>query len=93
MLFLPVISRNAQTDESEATREWNLALKRAERMSRGTAFIIPVVIDDTGPGARYIPAEFWEKNFISCPDGNPSPEFSSTIKAKFRERVAGAKGK
>lgn len=94
MLFLPIISRNAQTDESEATREWNLALKRAERMSRGTAFIIPVVIDDTGPGARYIPAEFWEKNFISCPDGNPSTEFSGTIQARFRERVsARAKGR
>jgi hypothetical protein len=93
MLFLPIISRNAQTDESEAIREWNLALKRAERMSPGTAFIIPVVIDDTGPGARYIPAEFWEKHFISCPGGEPTTEFSSTIKAKFRERVlARAKG-
>lgn len=87
MLFLPIISRNAQTDESEATREWNIALKRAERMSRGTTFIIPVVIDDTQPGAPYIPAEFWEKNFISCPDGNPTSEFSDTIKSKFRERV------
>jgi len=87
MLFLPVISRNAQTDESEATREWNIALKRAERMSRGTTFIIPIVIDDTGPGAPYIPTEFWEKNFISCPDGNPTAEFSDTVKAKYRQRV------
>jgi hypothetical protein len=87
MLFLPVLSRNAQTDESEAIREWNIALKRAERMSRGTTFIIPVVIDDTGPGAPYIPAEFWEKNFISCPDGNPTAEFSDTVKAKYRQRV------
>ena len=93
-LFLPVISRNAQTDESEATREWNLALERTERMAQGTAFIIPVVIDGTEPGADYIPKQFWTKNIIRCPDGNPTKEFSDTIKTKFRERiVARVKGR
>lgn len=86
LLFVPVISRNAQTDESEATREWNLAKIRAERMSEDTDFIIPVRIDDIEPGAKHIPALFWEKSYITCPKGEPSPEFSSTILMKFRER-------
>lgn len=87
LLFLPIVSRHAQTDESEAMREWNLALERAERISKDATFIIPILIDDLEPGAAFIPNEFWAKDVIRCPQGQATLEFSQTIKAKFRERV------
>lgn len=86
-LFLAVLSQNTLVDESEATREWNLALERQERVSKQSAFLIPVVIDDVGPGAPFVPAEFWRKQVLHCADGIMSSESVDQIKQKFELRT------
>src|SRR5215212_3318129 len=47
-LFVPVISANTQARrEGYFRREWNLACDRLLDMTRGTPFLVPVVVDAT----------------------------------------------
>ena len=80
-LFMPVIS--AQTNarsEGYFRREWKLATRRLLDLADDTAFLVPVVIDETrGPNAR-VPEEFlggsgpgWRRRDSAgvCPAGAP----------------------
>src|SRR6478609_5006846 len=48
VLFVPIISANTQARREGYFRiEWKLAAQRTHAMSDDTAFLLPVVIDDT----------------------------------------------
>jgi TolB-like protein/Flp pilus assembly protein TadD len=58
-LFVPVISANTQARREGYFRiEWRLAAQRTHGMSDDTAFLLPVVIDDTRDAEAKVPAEF-----------------------------------
>jgi TolB-like protein/Tfp pilus assembly protein PilF len=58
-LFVPVISANTQTRrEGYFRREWRQAAERTRDMAEGTAFLLPVVIDETTDRAALVPEEF-----------------------------------
>jgi hypothetical protein len=91
-LFIPIISRNSQTVEGEFRREWNRALRRAERMPREVPFIVATLIDTRselrrgdGPWPILIPEEFWKKQFIQCLAQDPTDQFVQTVKTQMRQ--------
>jgi hypothetical protein len=58
-LFVPIISANTQSRREGYFRlEWKLAAQRTHMMSERTAFLLPVVIDDTRDADADVPAEF-----------------------------------
>ncbi len=58
-LFVPVISAHTQERREGYFRiEWRLAAQRTHAMSDDTAFLLPVVIDDTRDADARVPAEF-----------------------------------
>jgi hypothetical protein len=91
-LFLPVISRSAQTAEGEFRREWTRALRRAERIPREVPFLIATLIDANndlrrgdGSAPLLIPEEFWKKQFIQCLDQDSTDAFVQTVKTQMRQ--------
>ncbi len=59
VLFVPLISAhtNART-EGYFRREWKLATRRLLDIADDAAFLVPVVIDDTGEADARVPEEF-----------------------------------
>ena len=92
-LFLPMLSRNAQADESTAMGEWNKALERLENVSRDVPYIIPILLDDIEEYAEHIPSEFWDQNYHKAPGGRPDPKTLEAIRDAFRARVSMAEGR
>jgi hypothetical protein len=75
-LFVPVLSRNTQNRfEGYFRREWKWALKRAELIDDRFPFIQPILVDDLPERVPEIPEEFWDRQCIRCPGGQPSPDF------------------
>ena len=57
-LFLPVISAHTQgRREGYFRREWKLAADRTHDMAGGSAFLLPIIVDETGEGAALMPDE------------------------------------
>ena len=60
-LFIPVISRNThERAEGYFRLEWKLAVDRSHLIVANRAFLLPVVIDDTGDDDEYVPETFKE---------------------------------
>ena len=79
-LFLPVLSRNTDArTEGFFRREWRYALDRDLDIDPGTAFIIPVAIDDT-PEFTTLPRRFREINIARLPAGRPTAELIDQLK-------------
>jgi hypothetical protein len=79
-LFLPVLSRGTEArTEGFFRREWRYALDRDLDIDPGTAFIIPVAIDDT-PEFTTLPRRFREINITPLPAGRPTPQFIDQLK-------------
>ncbi|MBI5693430.1 MAG: toll/interleukin-1 receptor domain-containing protein [Verrucomicrobia bacterium] len=58
-LFVPLISVHTEARREGYFRiEWRLAAQRTHAMSDDTAFLLPVVTDDTGDTDARVPAEF-----------------------------------
>jgi TolB-like protein/tetratricopeptide (TPR) repeat protein len=73
-LFVPVISAATQArGEGYFRIEWRLAAQRTHAMADDTAFLLPIVIDDTGDAEARVPAEFkavqWTR--LRQSDGGP----------------------
>jgi hypothetical protein len=60
-------------------REWRYALDRDLDIDPGTAFIVPVAIDDT-PEFTTLPRRFREINITPLPGGRPTPQFIDQLK-------------
>lgn len=80
-LFVPVISRHTQLrSEGYFRLEWKLAVDRSYLMAEDQAFIMPVVIDDTGDAQARVPDRFRERQWSQLSD--------EAAVAAFVERVA-----
>jgi TIR domain-containing protein/SIR2-like protein len=87
-LFLPVISRQAVSEENRRRyfwREWNAADDFARGMAPGEAFIIPVVIDDTRIDRVALPDSFQRAQAKRLPDGKVTPEMAASLTELVRE--------
>src|SRR3954463_5452468 len=70
VLFIAVISANTQAREEGYFRiEWELAAARAMGIASGTAFILPIVIDDTREPAALVPDRFRKVQWTRLPGG------------------------
>ncbi len=81
-LFIPVIS--AHTDErSEGyfRLEWKLAVDRSHLMADDTAFLFPVVIDDTPDAIARVPDKFRAVQWTRLPAGEAPPAFCQQVGA------------
>ena len=87
-LFLPVISRQAVSEENRRRyfwREWNDADDFARGMAPDEAFIIPVVIDDTRIDRAPLPDCFKRAQGKSLQDGNVTPDVAELLKELVRD--------
>jgi Tol biopolymer transport system component len=78
-LFVPIISANTQARrEGYFRREWNFACDRMLDMTRGTTFLLPVVVDATAERAALVPEEFlrvqWMRLSLQPIRGEPAGE-------------------
>ena len=81
-LFLPVISREALSEESRRRyfwREWNAADECAGGMAPDEEFIVPVVVDDTRLDQTTLPASFLRKQGPSLPGGELRPDVTARL--------------
>ena len=80
-LFVPVISAhtNART-EGYFRREWNLAARRLLDMAQDTAFLVPVVIDETREVDARVPEEFLHVHWTRLPGGETPPAFANRVR-------------
>lgn len=88
-LFLPVISRQAMSEENRRSffwREWNDADDFAREMAPDEVFIVPVVIDDMRIDHAPLPESFKRKQGrTSLLDGNVTPEVAERLKELVRD--------
>jgi TolB-like protein/Tfp pilus assembly protein PilF len=80
-LFIPLIS--AQTNarsEGYFRREWKLATRRLLDMADDTAFLVPVVIDDTREADARVPEEFLLAQWTWLPNGETPPAFAHRVR-------------
>jgi TolB-like protein/Tfp pilus assembly protein PilF len=80
VLFIPIISQHSQQRlEGYFRREWKLAIDRTHDMAHQKAFLVPVVVDDTGDQEAFVPDEFREVQWTRLPAGQTPPEFVKRI--------------
>ena len=71
-LFIPIISASTQARvEGYFRLEWRLAVERTHLMSDRVAFLVPVVIDDTGDAQADVPESFRAMQWSRLPTGEP----------------------
>jgi TolB-like protein/Tfp pilus assembly protein PilF len=79
--FIPLISASTQARKEAYFRlEWKLATQRTHMMSARTAFILPVVIDDTREADADVPDEFRAVQWTRLPGGAATPQFVARVK-------------
>jgi hypothetical protein len=80
-LFMPVVSAQTQQQaEGPFHHEWKLAAGRTHDLASGTAFLVPVVIDDTPEVQARAPEEFMKVPWTRVAGGQPTPEFVTQMK-------------
>ena len=79
-LFIPVISRNTHARAEGYFRlEWKLAVDRSHLIVANKAFLLPVVIDDTGDDDEHVPEKFREVQWTRLLAGETSPTFVGRV--------------
>ena len=82
--FMPIISRNTNRRmEGFFRREWNEAADRTRGMAEECRFILPVSIDDTKAVNARVPKAFLKVHWWELPNGEPTQQFRSEIRALF----------
>jgi len=80
-LFIPIISAHTNArGEGYFRREWNLAARRLLDMASDTAFLVPVVIDDTKEADARVPEEFLHAHWTRLPGGEMPPAFADRVR-------------
>jgi len=88
-LFIPVISRNTHARAEGYFRlEWKLAVDRSHLIMANKAFLLPVVVDDTGDDDEHVPDKFRELQWTRLPAGETPPTFVATRPASAVGREA-----
>jgi hypothetical protein len=79
--FVAVLSRNTERrKEAYFRKEWNLAVDRSTRIDSGTAFLLPVIVDDTKE-FECVPREIRQKTRTRLPGGRATAEFVEEVRA------------
>jgi TolB-like protein/Tfp pilus assembly protein PilF len=79
-LFLPLISKHThERAEGYFRLEWKLAVDRSHLITAHKAFLMPVVIDDTGEDEEHVPERFREVQWTRLPAGETPPAFVTRI--------------
>jgi TolB-like protein len=79
-LFIPIISATTQGRvQGYFRREWKLAVDHTHDMSERVAFLVPVVIDDTGDAEADVPEAFRAIQWTRLPAGETTPAFVARI--------------
>jgi hypothetical protein len=88
-LFLPVISRQALSEENRRSyfwEEWNAAEKLTNRMAPDEVFIVPVAIDDTRiDHAERLPDSFRRAQGKTLPEGNVTSDVAELLVELVRD--------
>jgi len=80
-LFLPIISRQTQERSKGYFRlEWKLAVEQTHQMMAGTAFLVPVVVDDTAEAGAKVPDEFLRVQWMRLSGALPTTQFVESVK-------------
>ncbi|HWZ64289.1 MAG TPA: TIR domain-containing protein [Steroidobacteraceae bacterium] len=79
-LFLPIISKHThERAEGYFRLEWKLAVDRSHLIAAHKAFLVPVVIDDTGEDEEHVPEKFREVQWTRLAAGATPAEFVTRI--------------
>ena len=79
-LFIPVVSRHTQERlEGYFRREWKLAIERTHDMAEQKAFLVPVVVDDTGDRDAIVPDLFKAVQWTRLPGGEAAAGFVERV--------------
>jgi TolB-like protein/Flp pilus assembly protein TadD len=79
-LFIPVVSRHThERAEGYFRLEWKLAIDRSHLIMANKAFLVPVVIDETGDDDENVPDKFREVQWTRLPTGETPPAFVERI--------------
>jgi TolB-like protein len=85
-LFVPVISATTNSrSEGYFRLEWKLAVERSHLMADDQAFIVPVVIDDTGDADARVPDAFRSRQWTHLPGGETPPAFVEQVRILLGE--------
>jgi len=80
-LFIPVISTQTQARREAYFRlEWKLAEERTHLMAVGTAFLLPIAIDDLPEDAALVPDSFQRTQWMRLPRGVPNTGFVDRVR-------------
>ncbi|MBV8341463.1 MAG: TIR domain-containing protein [Gammaproteobacteria bacterium] len=80
-LFIPVVSRHThERTEGYFRLEWKLAVDRSHLIMANKAFLLPVVIDDTGNDDEHVPEKFREVQWTRLPGGETPPAFVERVR-------------
>ena len=75
-LFIAVVSRHTHARAEGYFRlEWKLAVDRSDLIMARKAFLLPVVIDDSGEDDETVPDRFREVQWTRLPAGETTPAF------------------
>lgn len=89
--FMPIISANSDArHEGYFRREWRLAVDRSHDMADDVTFIVPVTVDSTGQARARVPEKFLSVQWLSVPDGRPTPAFDAWCRRLLGGDVAPA---
>jgi TolB-like protein/Flp pilus assembly protein TadD len=100
-LFIPVVSRHThERPEGYFRLEWKLAVDRSHLIMANKAFLLPVVVDDTGDDDEHVPDRFHEVQWTRLPGGETPTAFVERIRrllsgeasATIRPAAAGSEG-
>ena len=79
-LFIPIVSATTQGRvQGYFRREWKLAVDHTHDMSERVAFLVPVVIDDTGDVEADVPEAFRAVQWTRLPAGETPQAFVARI--------------
>jgi TolB-like protein len=79
-LFIPIVSRHThERAEGYFRLEWKLAVDRSHLIMANKAFLLPVVIDDTGDDDEHVPEKFREVQWTRLPAGKTPPAFVERV--------------
>jgi TolB-like protein/Tfp pilus assembly protein PilF len=87
-LLIPVISVNTQARHEGYFRlEWNLAVDRSRLIVAEKAFLLPVVIDETGEADALVPDRFRDVQWTRLPAGATAREFVDRVQKLLTQSV------
>ena len=88
-LLIPIVSRHThERAEGYFRLEWKLAVDRSHLIMANKAFLLPIVIDDTGDDDENVPDKFREVQWTRLPAGETPPAFVERIQRLLSGELA-----